>query len=118
MAEWTQYFAFDILSELSFGDWLGNIESATDVDGLGHWVFLTLTGHAVLGWTYLQGHIIGFGPVQWLLNMSLYKRAGTQITKNPLKEVLAVCDLQIQLSYFPSSLLFVYALTVLLYRGS
>lgn len=92
MAEWTQYFAFDVLSELSFGDWFGNLDSASDKDELGHWVFLTLTGTAVLGWTWLQSAAIGFHPVQWLLNKSLYARAGTQITRNPLKEVLNVSD--------------------------
>ncbi|KAI1381233.1 cytochrome P450 [Hypoxylon crocopeplum] len=88
MAKWTQYFAFDIIGEVGFGDWFGNLDSATDHQQLGHWVFLTLTGHAVLGWTWLGALILDFPPIQWLLNRSLYARAKKQSSKTPLKEVL------------------------------
>lgn len=61
IAKWTQYFAFDVIGELGFGDWFGNVDAATDQDQLGYWVFLTLTGHAVLGWTWLRALVARSG---------------------------------------------------------
>lgn len=66
IAKWTQYFAFDVIGELGFGDWFGNVDAATDQDQLGYWVFLTLTGHAVLGWTWLRALVARSGCALWL----------------------------------------------------
>ncbi|KAF2787652.1 cytochrome P450 family protein [Melanomma pulvis-pyrius CBS 109.77] len=86
MTKWTQLFAFDIIGELAFGDWFGGLDAAKDNHQLGHWVFLTITAHASLGWTWLRAGSVFFFPVRLLMNRSLYARARVQITTFPLVE--------------------------------
>lgn len=92
MTKWMQLFAFDIIGELAFGEWFGGLDTANDKHQLGHWVFLTITTHASLGWTWLRAGSAFFLPVRWLMNRSLYARAKVQITTFPLAGVLKVSN--------------------------
>lgn len=92
MTSWTQLFSLDIIGELAFGEWFGGLEAAHDPDGLSHWIFLTITTHASLGWTWLRASSALFFPVRWVLNKFLFARAGTKITTFPLVKVLEVSN--------------------------
>lgn len=90
LAEWTQFFAFDVVGELAFGKEWGLLDAGKDHDGLLHWVYMLLSTTATLGWTWKTHKLARLGLVRWILNNQLFSRVGKTLECWPMPEVQKV----------------------------
>ena len=83
MADWLQFFTFDVVGELAFGKNFGLLESGQDSSRLVCWVYIILSSKAALGWTWLRGIATRFRFVRWILNRSYLQRVHKRIEQDP-----------------------------------
>lgn len=89
--KWTQFLMFDVVGELGFGGAFGQLRNEEDWKDIAHWVFLTLTAHASLGWTWFQSFVTLFPPARWLMNRTIYRHTKHKITAFPFPNLATVC---------------------------
>lgn len=90
LASWTQFFAFDVVGELAFGQNFGYLDAGKDHDGLLYWVYMVLSTTAASGWTWARSKALKFKVVQRILSEGFLKRLGYQLETFPLTEVQLV----------------------------
>ena len=83
MADWAQYFAFDVVGELAFGRAFGFLQHGRDFNGLLDAVYCYVTATAALGFTWNKAQASYYRLVQWVLNNSYLKRLGKSVHCNP-----------------------------------
>ncbi|KAL1604872.1 hypothetical protein SLS60_004412 [Paraconiothyrium brasiliense] len=87
LAEWTQFFAFDVVGELAFGKNFGLLDAGRDHEGLIEWVYLLLTSQASLGWFWRDGDPSKYRLFRNMLNKGYLKTAGKVLGCWPRPEV-------------------------------
>jgi hypothetical protein len=83
LAEWAQFFAFDVVGELAFGERFGYVDQGKDFNGLISAVYTFMTTTASLGFSWGKAESSAFKVVQYVVNNSWLKLVGKRIHCNP-----------------------------------
>jgi Cytochrome P450 len=83
MTNWTQFFAFDVVGELAFGQDFGLLKAGSDFNGLCHRAFMYMTCTSMCGWAWQTSLNLIFPWWHWLLNSTFLSRVGASIDTHP-----------------------------------
>lgn len=89
-AEWTQFFAFDVVGELAFSKNWGLLEAGKDESNVMSLVFSSLSSKAILGWTPIFGDATRFWIVRKILNSGYLRKINKIMDEWPKPGLLKV----------------------------
>lgn len=91
LAEWIQFFAFDVVGELAFSKNWGLLKAGKDEENVMHLVFSSLSSKAVLGWTPMYGDATRFWIVRKILNSGYLRNINKVMDAWPTLALRKVC---------------------------